>query len=263
MKFDSYIAGTPSWVDLMASDQDAAIAFYCNLFGWECMKSGPDMGSYGMCYQGDIPVAGIGQMPDEIQFPASWTTYISVDDAAAVVAAVGEAGGQVMADVMDIPGPGDALMGRMAVLADPTGGVFGVWEPHEHIGSGIANEPVSFAWNELLSRNPQASRDFLAQVFGYEWAAMPGTPDGMEYFTAKVDGKDVFGAMDVPAALPAEVPTHWQTYFAVADTDDTLARAVASGGTALGPAFDSPFGRMAVIEDPQGARFSIMQMPAA
>ena len=77
MKFDSYIAGTPSWVDLMASDQDAAIAFYCNLFGWECMKSGPDMGSYGMCYQGDIPVAGIGQMPDEIQFPASWTTYRS------------------------------------------------------------------------------------------------------------------------------------------------------------------------------------------
>ncbi len=202
MKFDSYTAGTPSWVDLMASDQDAAIAFYCDLFGWECMKSSPDMGNYGMCYQDDIPVAGIGQMPDEIQFPPSWTTYISVDDAAAVVAAVGEAGGQVMADVMDIAGPGDALMGRMAVLADPSGGLFGVWEPHEHIGSGIANEPVSFAWNELLSRDAQASRDFLAQVFGYEWAAMPGTPDGMEYFTAKVDGKDVFGAMDVPAQFP-------------------------------------------------------------
>jgi predicted enzyme related to lactoylglutathione lyase len=262
MKFDSYTAGTPSWVDLMASDQDAAIAFYCDLFGWECMKSGPDMGNYGMCYQDDIPVAGIGQMPDEIQFPPSWTTYISVDDAAAVVAAVGEAGGQVMADVMDIAGPGDALMGRMAVLADPSGGLFGVWEPHEHIGSGIANEPVSFAWNELLSRDAQASRDFFAQVFGYEWAAMPGTPDGMEYFTAKVDGKDVFGAMDVPAQFPPEVPSHWQTYFAVADTDDTLARAVASGGTALGPAFDSPFGRMAVIEDPQGARFSVMQMPS-
>ena len=94
-----------------------------------------------------------------------------------------------MADVMDVAGPGDALMGRMAVLADPSGGLFGVWEPHEHIGSGIANEPVSFAWNELLSRDAQASRDFFAQVFGYEWAAMPGTPDGMEYFTAKVDGK--------------------------------------------------------------------------
>ena len=77
----------------MASDQDAAIAFYCDLFGWECMKSGPDMGNYGMCYQ------EMFQLRESVKCPtrsssSSWTTYISVDDAAAVVAAVGEAGGR-------------------------------------------------------------------------------------------------------------------------------------------------------------------------
>lgn len=263
MIFDAYAAGTPCWVDLMAADQDAAIAWYCELFGWQCMKSSPELGNYGMCFQGEAPVAGIGAMPDDSPYPAMWTTYISVADAAATVAAATAAGGQVLAEVMEIPGPGDELMGRMAVLADPADGVFGIWEPHGHIGSGIANEPVSFTWNELLSRDPKASREFLSSVFGYEWTQMPGTPQGMEYFTAKVEGKDVFGAMEVPSQLPAEVPSHWQTYFSVTDTDDTLARAVANGGTALGPAFDSPFGRMAVIEDPQGARFSIAQLPTA
>ncbi|NQU36789.1 MAG: VOC family protein, partial [Actinobacteria bacterium] len=228
MKAAPFAAGTPSWVDLMTVDQDAAIAFYCDLFGWQCMKSGPEMGNYGMCFQGDAPVAGIGPMPDGSPFPAAWTMYISTDDAAASAAAAVEAGGQIMAEVMDVGGAGDELMGRMAIIMDPSGGVFGVWEPHGHKGSGIVNEPVSFVWNELLSRDAKASRDFLEAVFGYDWAPMEGTPDGMEYYTGKINGGDVIGAMDIPEQFPAEVPSHWQTYFGVADTDDTLARAVAS-----------------------------------
>ncbi len=262
MKKSSYTAGTPSWVDLMTVDQDAAIAFYCDLFGWECMKSGPDMGNYGMCMKDGVPVAGIGPIPEATPFPASWTMYISTDDAAASSAAAVAAGGQLITEVMDVGGPGEELMGRMAVIMDPTGSVFGVWEPHAHTGSGIVNEAGTFVWNELLSRDAKASRDFLETMFGYDWAPMEGTPNGMEYYTGKIDGGDVIGAMDIPADFPAEVPSHWQNYFGVADTDDTLARAVASGGTALGPAFDSPHGRMAVIEDPQGARFSIVQMPS-
>lgn len=258
MIIESYAAGTPSWVDLMTTDQDSAIDFYCDLFGWQAMKSGEDMGNYAMCMNGDQPVAGIGPIPDGSPTPAAWTTYISVDDADAVAAAAADAGGQVIAPVMTVEGEGQKA-GRMAIIADPAGGVFGIWEPHDHKGSGLANEPGSFTWNELLSRDPQASRDFLGTLFGYEWEAMEGV-EQMEYYTAKVGGRNVLGTMVVPPAIPAEVPSYWNTYFAVADTDDTVARAVASGGSVLAPAFDSPFGRMAVLADPQGASFSVVTL---
>lgn len=259
MIMDSYDAGVPSWVDLMTVDQDSAIAFYCDLFDWQAMKSGPEMGNYAMCMKGDQPVAGIGPIPDGSAMPAAWTTYISVDDADAVAAAAIAAGGQILAPVMSVEGAGHKA-GRMAIVADPAGGVFGIWEPNEHRGSGLANEPGSFTWNELLSRDPQASREFLGSLFGYEWERMAGVEE-MDYYTAKLGGRPVAGVMIVPPMIPADVPSYWNTYFAVADTDDTVARAVANSGTLLQPAFDSPFGRMAVLADPQGAAFSVVAMP--
>ena len=257
MIVESYAAGTPSWVDLMTSDQDAAISFYADLFDWEVEKSGEDMGNYGMAMKGDRAVAGIGPIPDGNNMPPSWTTYISVDDVDVVAAAVVEAGGQLLGPIMDVSGE-QGSPGRMAIIADPTGGVFGLWEPNEHKGSGLANEPGSFTWNELLSRDPKASRDFLGKVFGYEWDTMEDAPGGMEYVMGRVGERQVFGTMAMPETVPAEVPTYWNTYFAVADTDESVARAAASGAQVLQPPMDSPFGRMAVLMDPQGASFSII-----
>jgi predicted enzyme related to lactoylglutathione lyase len=261
MIIESHVAGTPSWIDLMTTDQDSAIAFYGEVFGWQAMVSGPEMGNYAMCMIGDQPVAGIGPIPSEgPPFPPSWSVYISVDDADAVAAAATAAGGQIVAPVMDVAGAGQHP-GRMAILAEPSGGVVGLWEPHDHRGSGLVNEPGSFAWNEFLSRDPSATRDFFGTLFGYEWQAMEGAP--MEYHSASLAGNQAFGVMGIPPGMPAEVPSHWNTYFAVADTDQSVATALAAGGTALSPAFDSPFGRMAVLADPQGASFSIMAVPSA
>jgi predicted enzyme related to lactoylglutathione lyase len=61
----------------------------------------------------------------------------------------------------------------------------------------------------------------------------------------------------------AGVPSHWNSYFAVSDADAAAARAQAAGGMVLQPPFDSPFGRIAVLADPQGAGFSIVAMPEA
>lgn len=258
MIVESYAAGTPSWVDLMTSDQDAAIDFYGDLFGWESVRSGPELGDYAMCMKDGQPVAGIGPLPEDAAFPAAWTTYLAVDDVDDIVAKVEEAGGQIMAPAMTVEGEG-RRMGRMAVIADPSGGVFGVWQAMEHHGSGRANEPGSFTWNELMSRDPDAAREFLGAVFGYEWEAMPPM-DGMVYHIAKLGDQGVAGVGSMPAQIPAEVPSFWQTYFAVADTDDSVARAVASGATLMAPAFDSPFGRMAVLADSQGASFSVITL---
>lgn len=258
MIISSYAQGVPSWVDLMTSDQDAAIAFYGAAFGWEAMISGPEMGNYAMCMKGGHAVAGIGGLPEGSPMPTMWTTYISVEDADVIAQRAAEAGGQIIAPVLAVAGEG-SFPGRMAVIADPSGGVFGIWEAHDHKGSGLANEPGSFAWNELLSRDPASARAFFTAVFDYDWEVMD-TNTEMEYLGAKVDGRAIAGLMPMPGDVPAEVPSYWNLYFAVEDTDETVIRAVAAGGTALVPAFDSPFGRMAVLADPQGANFSIVQV---
>lgn len=256
MIIESYDVGVPSWVDLITADQDSAIAFYCDLFGWQAMKF-PEMGGYAMCMKNDQAVAGIGPLPDDMPIPAAWRMYVNVADADAVAAAAVDAGGNVVFPVMTVEGGGQKP-GRMAAIADPTGGIFGIWEPHEHKGSGLANEPGSFTWNELLSTDPATSREFLTKLFGYEWDTMPGID--MEYHMAKVNDRPILGLMAMPPGVPGAVPSYWNNYFAVDDTNDTVARAVAGGAEILHEPMDSPFGRMAVLADSEGAVFSIVAL---
>lgn len=259
MIVDSYVDGTPSWVDLMTTDQDAAISFYGDLFGWEFMKGSAENGGYTMCLKDDEPVAGIGGMPDGAPFPATWTTYLSTSDVDAAVAKAVEVGGQVMAPTMTISEAGQTV-GRMAIVADPTGGVFGMWEPGQHTGARRVNEAGSLIWSELRSTDPEASKAFLTAVFGYTYAA-PDMDGGMEYHVVQVGDKMVAGVMGMPPGLPSGVPSHWGTYFAVDDTDESVAKAVATGATLQFEPVDSPYGRMAFLSDPQGASFAVMQVP--
>ncbi len=257
MIVENYVDGTPSWVDLISADVDSAVNFYCDLFGWEAVNAGDEAMPYSMCMKAGKPVAGIGPIPEGCPFPAAWTTYISVSDADAVAAAAVEAGGKVLSPAVDV-GDGATRLGRMAVIADPAGGVFGIWQPDQHRGAGLVNEAGTFAWNELGSVDLAASKEFLATVFGYDIVAQDMGPD-MEYFTLRVADKDVAGVMPMPTEDGAAVPSHWMTYFAVEDTDETVARAVAGGATVIGEIFDSPAGRMAALADPQGAAFSVIK----
>ena len=257
MIVENYVDGTPSWVDLITADLDGAVSFYCDLFGWQAINAGDEAMPYSMCMKAGKPVAGIGPIPEGCPFPAAWTTYISVSDADAIAMATAEAGGKVLSPAVDI-GDGGTRLGRMAVISDPAGGVVGIWQPDQHRGAGLVNEENTFAWNELGSIDLEASKSFLATVFGYDVAAVDMGPD-MEYYTLRVDGKDVAGVMPMPSEAGATAPSHWMTYFAVEDPDDTVARAVASGATLIGEILDSPAGRMAVLADPQGAAFSVIK----
>jgi predicted enzyme related to lactoylglutathione lyase len=259
MIVDSYVDGTPSWVDLMTTDQDAAVTFYGDLFDWEFMKSGAETGGYAMCMKDGEPVAGIGAMPAEAPFPAAWTTYLSVGDVDAAVAKATDAGGQVMSPSMTVADAEETL-GRMAIIADPTGGVFGVWEPGTHIGARRVNEAGSLVWSELRSTDPEDSKAFLTNLFGYSYDA-PVDDSGMEYHVIQVGDKMVGGVMGMPPGIPSGMPSHWGTYFATADTDETMAKAIATGATLRGEPMDSPSGRMAFLSDPQGAAFAVMQIP--
>jgi predicted enzyme related to lactoylglutathione lyase len=144
--------------------------------------------------------------------------------------------------------------GRMLIASDPTGGVFGVWQAKQHSGFQLANETGADTWNELLTRDPEAAREFYAAVFGYTYS-----PFGDDYSMFEVDGTTAGGIGAVPAAAPAEVPAHWRTYFAVADADAAAAKVVELGGSIVRPPEDMPYGRHADVQDPQGAYFAIIK----
>ena len=242
----AYARGVPCWIDVSCTDINAGKEFYAALFGWEYFVGPAETGHYTQALIDGKSVAGLmSQPPDQ---PVAWTTYLKADDADLTHKAVVEHGGQPMTEVIDVMGEG-----RMIIATDPTGGVFGVWEPGRHIGARLVNEPGTMVWNELSTPNAARAREFYGAVFGLEIG--DPLPD-FDYTTIKADGRDVGGIFTVPDAQP-----DWRVYFAVADTDATTAIADSNGATVLTQPKDTPFGRMAVIRDPQGAIFALMSSP--
>lgn len=263
---DGYEHGVPCWVDHSSADPGRALAFYAGLFGWEAEDQMPpgSPGPYLMCRLRGRDVAAIsGQMNEGS--PAAWSTYVWVDDANAAASAAQTAGGSVLAEPFDVF---DA--GRMAVLQDPAGAVFSVWQAGRHRGAQLVNEPGTLAWNELTTRDVDGSRAFYGAVFGWRSAEMEF--GGGRYLTWHLAGADepdpaknaIGGLMPMEGEMwPPDLPSHWMTYFAIDDADATAARARELGGVVTVAPFDTPAGRIAVLSDPAGAAVSVIQQPAA
>lgn len=258
-----YAPGTPSWVDLGTSNVQGATTFYVGLFGWEAHEAPePEAGGYVMFTKDGHDVAGMGPLMGDGQ-PSAWTTYITVADADATAATAAAAGAQVVVEPMDVL---DA--GRMAVLFDPTGAGLAIWQPRANIGAELVNEPGSLCWNELTTRDADAAKAFYGEVFGWHANVItfPGPDGGQGSYTEwklDPDGEPIGGMMVMDDSWPEELPSHWMTYFAVADTDATATRAEELGGSVPVPPTDIPPGRMAVLNDPTGAYFTILQMHEA
>jgi len=249
----SYAQGTPNWVDLQTSDQDDAKRFYGGLFGWtyddQPMPQGP---VYSMAQIDGDNVAAIAPQPPDMAaagVPPMWNTYIAVDSVDDAVARAEAAGGRVAMPAFDVM---DA--GRMAFLLDPGGAPVGLWQAGRHIGATRVNEPNAVVWNELITADPAGSAGFYQQVAGITTSVMEMGDD--KYTMFEVSGQPVGGT--TPPQMPG-VPNHWHVYFSVADADATAAKAAELGGSVLVAPFDTPVGRMAVLSDPQGAAFSVMQ----
>jgi hypothetical protein len=251
----SYPTGTPNWVDLASPDLEASKAFYGGLFGWGANPvPDPEAGGYTMFTRGDKVVAGLGPQMMESQ-PPSWTTYVAVDDANKAAEAVLGAGGRVYADPMDI-----FTAGRMAVFGDPTGAAFAVWQPAEFAGAQVANEPGSFCWSELDTRDVAAAKEFYPAVFGWSCTTSSTDESPFEYYEWRRDGTSVGGMMPMPAEVPDMVPSYWLTYFAVSDTDIAVDRVRELGGSLMVGPVDIPAGRFAVVGGPHGEAFGIIKI---
>jgi predicted enzyme related to lactoylglutathione lyase len=219
---------------------------------------GPETGGYRMFQQEGHNIAGLMGHMQEGQ-PTAWATYISVADADETAEKVKAAGGKVALEPMDV-----LEIGRMAFFTDPTGAVFGVWQPKTFAGADIVNEPNSLCWNEVFTRDADANKAFYPAVFGWVpgRAEFEGAPES--YTIWELGGKRVGGMMQMSdEEFPSEVPPHWGVCFAVADCDATVAKARELGARITVEPVDMPIGRFAGLIDPQGASFTVMQFPTS
>jgi predicted enzyme related to lactoylglutathione lyase len=247
--------GTPCWVDLGTGDIPKAISFYSSQFGWTVQQGGPEVGGYSMAQLDSRNAAGIGPIMGPGGTPSAWATYFASSDVEASAAKIKSAGGQLMMEPMDVM---DA--GRMLFAADTTGAIFGVWQARNHSGAQIANVPGAFTWSEHMSGDFEGAKAFYAAVFGYEYGDM--SSDSFSYATLLINGQQVVGGIGAyPGGSEDAHPAFWGVYFGTADTDKSVELATSHGGRVIRPATDSPYGRMAIVADNQGAVFSLISTP--
>lgn len=242
--------GTPNWVDLAADDAEAAARFYAGLFGWECKPQSTR--DYRVCKLDGTDVGGIGpKQPGTEHLPSRWTTYLATDHLDRTLAAVKDQQGTplLQRDVEE--------HGRMAIAADPNGAIFGLWQAADHIGTERSSGPGRLVWSEALSEDYETARTFYTAVFGYRAEEIGGYN---RYAALYAGDKPVAGTGELHPDFPAGTPPHWLPYFAAESTDRTVDQATAAGGEILGEPLDTDFGRMAVLTDPEGARFAVIQL---
>lgn len=246
-----YTPGTFSWADLTTTDVEGAKAFYAGVFGWRADDVPvPDGGIYSMQFLGEQPVSAISAQPEqqrEMGVPPLWNSYVTVDSADSTAARAGELGATVHAppfDVMDV--------GRMAVIQDPQGAFFMVWEPRSHIGAGLVNAHGALSWNELASPDLTAAPGFYGALFG--WTVQPFEGSETPYQVIQNAGRGNGGMRE---KTPQE-PPYWLVYFGSDDIDASLARVTELGGKLVaGPFPMGDIGKVAMAQDPQGAIFAL------
>ena len=246
--------GAPCWIDLMTSDTETAKTFYGTLFGWTFETGDREKyGGYITALKNGRPIAGIMQKQEaQAGFPDVWSTYLRTDDARTAVKSAAEHGGQVYLEPMDVPD-----QGTMAMIGDATGAAIGLWQPGAMKGYGLAAEPGAPAWHELSARDYAAAVKFYQDVFGWDTSVLSDTPE-FRYTTLGAGEAAKAGIMDASGYLPAEVPSHWEVYFAVEDTDAAAEAAVAMGARVIEAPADTPHGRLASLVDPTGAMLKII-----
>jgi uncharacterized protein len=246
-----YPPGTFCWTDLTTTEQEAAKVFYRGLFGWQAADMPtPGGGFYSMMRLGGRVVASIVPQPPPLRdagAPPTWNSYVSVESADRTAERATELGAGLLIPTGDV---GEA--GRLAAIRDPQGAFLMVWQPGDHSGAAVVNEPGALVWNELASSDLDASAAFYRELFG--WTIEP-VEDGPEPYLRIKNGEANNGGMR--AASSPGAPPHWLVYFATEDVDAALATVEELGGAGLAGPIDIAMGKIAVVQDPQGAAFAL------
>jgi predicted enzyme related to lactoylglutathione lyase len=261
---NGYQSGVPCWVDTWQLDAERAASFYAELFGWVIEEATTPAGSgaYFVCRLRGRDVAAIRPTPHAgVAIAPTWMTHISVESAEEAARKAIDAGGRVVIE------PSESFdAGRMAILADPSGASFGVWQPGAHGGAQLVNEPGAWTWSGLTTGDPEVCKTFYAAVFGWGTAAFG------ESLMWRVQGyvggqpeqpvaRDVVaGMVPMSSDRPEGAQAHWGVDFWVEDADAIADSATRLGGRIISRPLDTAVGRTAVLADPQGAEFSVSRI---
>lgn len=266
---DGYRHGVPCWVDTWQNDPEPTVAFYEGLFGWEAENVRPagSDDTYFLCRLRGRDVTAVGApIPKGAPPSPVWSTYVWVDTADEAAARAEAAGGALVVEPFESPDGG-----RMAVIADPSDAVIVAWEPGDHKGAQLVNEPGAWSMSILNTRDPESARRFYAELFGWETESfdtgaaqaelfrLPGYEGGEPQQPVPRDVVAVMIEMDAHG-LPKEMPPNWSVDFWIDDVDAAAGRVEELGGAVIVPPTDRPAFRQAVIADPGGAAMSISQL---
>ncbi len=270
---DAYPPGVPCWIDLEVPDPDAVAEHYGGLFGWSFEDRAPEGAPfrYLVAKIDGLDVAAISSPSGDGRPGPAWTTWVAVESADEAAARVRTAGGTLRTDPTDLPGAG-----RSALCEDPSGAVFGLWEAHGTPGARLVNSPGTWNWSDLRTKDPEAAARFYGAVFGWEARAVdlggttatmwcrPGYGDWLA--ERDPDLRRRHAESGVPPGFSdaigwleesAVAEPHWHVTFAADDTDGVAERAASLGGAVLSPPFDAGPTRVTVLQDPQGASFTV------
>lgn len=252
---DKFTPGSFCWVELATSEQDAAKNFYSSLFGWQVNDMPMPEGVYSM-FQLQGRNAGAAYTLKKEQaaagVPPHWGLYMAVANTDQSAKKAGELGGKLLMqpfDVFDI--------GRMAVVQDPTGAAFCIWQEKRAKAESIAGVEGTLCWADLMTRDTARAEKFYSGLLGWTFGKDEKDPSG---YTHIKNGEEFIGGMPPSSHLQANIPPHWIPYFLVNNCDSTIAKAKSQGAKTCVPATNlENVGRFAVLSDPQGAVFAIFQ----
>lgn len=232
-----YAEGVPCWVDAQLADVEAGKRFYGELFGWDFEEA---FDSTVLARLDGEPVASLSRKTDG-RMPTVWTVFFATPDARALARRIREAGGQVVTMPVEV----GAGLGTVALVTDPEGAVFGLWQAGGHQGFGRRHEPGTFGWVELYARDTEVANDFYGGLFADALFGPDVKPD--------------FGRAAVAEVFPAMMPPHFVVHFQVADCEEVLGTVNRLGGRVQVPPFETSYGKVAVVTDDQGASFAVLE----
>ena len=244
--------GHPCWFDLFTSDAGKVVPFYEAVFPWEIRDLGSDLNHYRIGYVGGRAAAGIGEIPADAKYEAAWMIHFASEDVAAQAEIARGLGGVVLMEPHRVPG-----QGSFAILRDPTGAEFALWQAESNIGAEISEAPGAMRWCEVNTRDPDEARRFYEVILNAKATRMdgPGTP----YYRLMQDDAPLAGILQMTKEWEGIDP-HWMPYFGVQDAAAAADAAAANGGSVAVEPFETPGGRIAVLVDPAGASFSVMEL---
>ncbi len=249
--------GKVIFVELVTPDLAAAKQFYAGLFGWTFRDINSGGTEYAEASLDGRPVAGLvhRDVPSGKRRQPSWLSFIAVSDVDAAKAMALQHGAKVLFEPHSIPD-----RGREAVFADPQGAVFAVIASSSGDPPDVLAAPGEWIWSSLITTDPDTGAAFYQAVFDYEVYELP-SDDGAEHVMLASDNYARASANPLPANRP-DLHPHWLNYIRVEDAVMMAAKVVALGGRVLvEPRVDRHGGKVAVVADPLGAPFGLLEWP--